>query len=162
MTSSPTTPSKSSEQEHPVAGRPEAERPEAERPEADRSVAGESVDGRPGAEGPVAGDLKHGAPNDQPLIHPLSALLLIVIDALWTLPDMAAFAWIVTIPACFLAVFLPTFFIQKFMKKDKAGKAIGVAAALGVLAAVPTPIMGTAVGAIALGLSGLRSLGGKR
>jgi hypothetical protein len=101
------------------------------------------------------------APGNAPLIHPVSALLLIVIDALWTLPDMAAIAWIVTIPACFLAVAIPTFLIQKLMKKDSAGKAFGVAAALGVLAAVPTPIMGTAVGAIALGLAGLRSLGGK-
>ncbi|HSQ73924.1 MAG TPA: hypothetical protein VLT13_00095 [Bacteroidota bacterium] len=102
------------------------------------------------------------ASRDQPLIHPLSALLLIVVDALWTLPDMAAFAWLVTVPACFLAVFLPTFFIQKLMKKDSAGKAFAVAAALGILAAVPTPIMGTAVGAIALALSGLRSLGLKQ
>jgi len=78
------------------------------------------------------------------------------------MPDMAAFAWIVTIPACFLAVFLPTFFIQKLMKKDSAGKSFAVAAGLGVLAAVPTPIMGTAVGAIALALSGLRSLGARR
>jgi len=101
-------------------------------------------------------------PKDQPLIHPLSALLLIVVDALWTMPDMAAFAWLVTVPACFIAVFLPTFFIQKLMKKDSAGKAFAVAAALGVLAAVPTPIMGTAVGAIALALSGLRTLGLKQ
>ena len=109
-----------------------------------------------GQKGPAA-----AARENAPLIHPVSALLLIVIDALWTLPDMATIAWIVTIPACFLAVAIPTFLIQKLMKKDSAGKAFGVAAALGVLAAVPTPIMGTAVGAIALGLAGLRFLGGK-
>lgn len=101
-------------------------------------------------------------PTKQPLIHPFSALLLIVVDALWTVPDMAAIAWIVTIPACFFAVAIPVFLIQKLMKRDSAGKAFGVAAVLGVLAAVPTPIMGTAIGAIALGLAGLRSLEGKR
>lgn len=96
------------------------------------------------------------------IIHPFSAFVLIVVDALWTLPDMAAFAWVVTIPACFAAVALPTFLIQRFVKKDRAGRALAVAAALGVLAAVPTPIMGTAIGTIALALAGLRSLGGAR
>jgi len=132
LTSLPTIPSKSSDQAQPKVEVPK--------------------DGAPRIE----------VPRDQPLIHPLSALLLIVVDALWTIPDMAAFAWLVTVPACFLAVFLPSFFIQKLMKKDSAGKAFAVAAALGVLAAVPTPIMGTAVGAIALALSGLRTLGLKQ
>lgn len=101
------------------------------------------------------------AGRDVPLIHPLSALLLIIIDSLWTLPDMAALAWVVTIPACFAAVFLPAFFVQKLVKKDPPGKSMAVAALLGILAAVPTPIMGTAVGAIALALAGLRTLGNK-
>lgn len=101
-------------------------------------------------------------PTQQPLIHPLSGLLLMIVDALWTIPDMAAFAWIATIPACFLAVTIPTYLIQRFMKNDPAGKSAAVAAVLGVLAAIPTPITGTVVGAIVLGLAGLRSLGGKR
>jgi len=92
------------------------------------------------------------------LIHPLAALLLMVIDALWTMADWATMAWIFTIPLSFFAVFLPTFFIQKHMNNDSGGKAMAVSAFLGILAAVPTPIMGTTVGAIALGLSGLRSL----
>lgn len=101
-------------------------------------------------------------PTKQPLIHPFSALLLIIVDALWTVPDMAAFAWILTIPACFLAVAIPVFLIQKLMKKDSGGKAFGVAAVLGILAAIPTPITGTIVGTIILGLAGLRSLRAKR
>jgi hypothetical protein len=96
-----------------------------------------------------------------PLIHPLSALLLVAIDGLWTLADWAAIAWAVTIPLSFLAVFLPTLLIQRFMKKDPAGKSMAVAAALGVLAAVPTPITGTTVGAFALGLAGFRFLRSK-
>jgi hypothetical protein len=47
------------------------------------------------------------------------------------------------------------------MKKDPAGKSMAVAAALGVLAAVPTPITGTTVGAFALGLAGFRFLRSK-
>jgi len=45
----------------------------------------------------------------------------------------------------------PLLLIQKFVKKDSFGKSLGVSAVLGVLAAIPTPITGTAVGAIALG-----------
>ncbi|MCC6396354.1 MAG: hypothetical protein IT282_05005 [Bacteroidetes bacterium] len=141
---------------------------ESDRPQAAGSQPGtpenQQVQVRqPQTGGPGGGEQQTGGtPADAPLIHPLSALLLIIVDALWTIPDMAAFAWILTIPACFLAVFLPSLLIQKFVKKDSFGKSLGVSAALGVLAAIPTPITGTAVGAIALGLSGLRSLGGKR
>jgi hypothetical protein len=99
------------------------------------------------------------AAGDQALIHPLSAALLIAIDSLWTMADWAAFAWLVTIPLSFLAVFLPTYLIQRYMKKDPAGKSAAVAAFLATLAAIPTPITGTLVGTFVLALAGLRSLG---
>ena len=99
---------------------------------------------------------------DQPLIHPLSAALLIAIDSLWTMADWAAFAWLVTIPLSFLAVFVPTYLIQKHFKKDPAGKSAAVAAFLATLAAIPTPITGTLVGTFVLAVAGLRSLGLKK
>lgn len=114
---------------------------------------------------PEPADQQHSSSTStasQPFIHPLSGLLLMVVDALWTIPDMAAFAWIVTIPACFAAVAIPVYLVQKFMGKDPGGKAAAIAAVLGVLAAIPTPVTGTVVGAIVLALSGLRSLGGRR
>ena len=95
---------------------------------------------------------------DLNLIHPLSAALLIAVDSLWTFADWAVLAWMVTIPLSFLAVFLPSFLIQKHFKKDPAGKSAAVAAFLGVLAAIPTPITGTMVGTLALALAGFRSL----
>jgi hypothetical protein len=103
-------------------------------------------------------------PSDAPdaaqkaLIHPLSAVLLIAVDGLWTIADWATLAWIVTIPLCFLAVGLPTFLIQKFMKGDATGPSLAVGSLLGVLAAIPTPITGTLVGGVVLALAGLRSL----
>jgi hypothetical protein len=93
---------------------------------------------------------------DAPLIHPVAALLLIVIDNLWTLADWVVVTWAATIPLAFLAVGLPSFFIQKFMKGDTTGRALAVSSFLGVLAAVPTPITGTAVGALALGFAGFK------
>lgn len=106
-------------------------------------------------------DRTDAAPARQ-LVHPVSALLLIAVDALWSIPDMAAFAWILTIPLCFLAVSVPTFLIQRFLAKSTTMRSLGVAFVLGVLAAIPTPIMGTAVGTILLTVAGLRSLGGAR
>jgi hypothetical protein len=98
------------------------------------------------------------AHQDLNLIHPLSAALLIAVDSLWTFADWAVLAWMVTIPLSFLAVFLPSFLIQKHFRKDPAGKSAAVAAFLGVLAAIPTPITGTMVGTMALALAGFRSL----
>jgi len=96
------------------------------------------------------------------LVHPVAALILIGIDALWTIPDMEVFAWILTIPLCFLAVAVPVFLIQRFLAKDSGFRAFAVALVLGILAAIPTPIMGTAVGTILLTVAGLRSLGGSK
>lgn len=97
-------------------------------------------------------------PEPRPLIHPLSAALLIAVDGLWTLADWAVLAWGVTIPLSFLAVCIPTYLIQKHVNGDQRGRSLAVGAFLGVLAAVPTPITGTVVGGIVLAMAGLRSL----
>jgi hypothetical protein len=95
------------------------------------------------------------------LIHPLSAVVLMGIDALWSMDAWAVFAWMLTIPASFLATFIPAYFIQKNMNGDTGGRAALVAAMLGFLAAIPSPVMGTAVGFAVLALAGLRGgLGG--
>jgi hypothetical protein len=88
-------------------------------------------------------------------IHPVSALVLIAIDNLWTLTDWAAALWLITVPLSFLAVFVPAFCIQKFMHGDGIARAAMCAIGLGVLAAIPTPVMGTAVGMIVLAMAGL-------
>ena len=66
------------------------------------------------------------------MVHPVAALLLIAVDALWSVPDMAAFAWILTIPLCFLAVSVPTFLIQRFLAKSTTLQSLGIAFVLGV------------------------------
>jgi hypothetical protein len=96
--------------------------------------------------------------SDLNLIHPLSAALLIAVDSLWTIADWAVLAWPVTIPLSFAAVYLPSLLIQKHFKKDSIGRSAAIAAFLGVLAAIPTPITGTMVGTLALALAGFRSL----
>ncbi len=92
------------------------------------------------------------------LIHPLSAGLLIAVDSLWALADWAVLAWIVSIPLSFLAVCIPAYLIQKHVNGDPGGRSLALGSLLGVLAAVPTPIAGTVVGAIVLAMAGFRSL----
>lgn len=90
------------------------------------------------------------------LIHPLAAVVLVVVDSLWTFADWAAVLWLVTIPLSFVAVAFPTLLIQKLLNRDSLPRAIAVSCLLGVLAAVPTPIMGTATGAAVLAFAGFK------
>ncbi|MFN7138438.1 MAG: hypothetical protein ACK4UN_03775 [Limisphaerales bacterium] len=91
-------------------------------------------------------------------IHPLAAVLLIVIDNLWNLADWAALLWTITIPLSFLSVCIPTFLVQRFLKNDAPQRALATAVVLGVLAAVPTSITGTPAGLALLAWSGLNRL----
>jgi hypothetical protein len=101
------------------------------------------------------------ASSDGRPIHALSALILVAVDSLWAVFDWVPPVWIVAIPACFAAVFVPTYLIQRHLKNDSKGRAITFATVLGVLAAIPTPITGTAVGLGLLGWTGLGKLFGR-
>ncbi len=101
------------------------------------------------------------APSEGPPIHALSALLLVAVDSLWAVFDLAPPIWIVAIPGCFAAVFVPTFLIQKHLQKDSTGRALAFASLLATLAAIPTPITGTPVGLGLLAWTGLGKLLGK-
>jgi hypothetical protein len=101
--------------------------------------------------GPTGSEAHEGAP-----IHALSALILFAVDSLWAIFDWLPPIWIVAIPGCFLAVFVPTYLIQRHLKRDAHGRALAFATMLAVLAAIPTPVTGTPV---ALGLLAWTGLG---
>jgi hypothetical protein len=101
------------------------------------------------------------AATEGPPIHALSALILVAVDSLWAVFDWLPPVWIVAIPACFGAVFVPTFLIQKHLKKDSNGRALTFAAVLGVLAGIPTFVTGTPVGLGLLAWTGLGKLLGR-
>ena len=101
------------------------------------------------------------APTDGPPIHGLSALILVAVDSLWAVFDWVPPVWIVAIPACFAAVFIPTYLIQRHLKQDSKNRALTFATILAVLAAIPTPITGTPVGLGLLAWTGLGRLLGK-
>ena len=96
-----------------------------------------------------------------PPIHTLSALILAAVDSLWAIFLWEPPVWIIAIPLCFLAVFVPVFLIQKHLKNDSTGRALAFATLLGVLAGLPTPITGTIVGSGLLAWTGLGKLLGK-
>ena len=99
--------------------------------------------------------------SEGPPIHALSALILVAVDSLWAVFDFIPPIWIIAIPACFAAVFVPTFLIQKHLKHDTTGRALAFASVLGILAAIPTPITGTPIGLGLLAWTGLGKLLGR-
>jgi hypothetical protein len=101
------------------------------------------------------------ASGDGSPIHALSALILVAVDSLWAIFDWVPPVWVVAIPACFAAVFVPTYLIQRHLKNDPKGRALTFATILAVLAAIPTPISGTPVGFGLLAWTGLGKLLGK-
>ena len=105
--------------------------------------------------------LRAGAPAEGPPIHGLAALILVAVDGLWAIFDWVPPVWIIAIPACFAAVFVPTYLIQRHLKQDSKGRAVTFATILAVLAAIPTPITGTPVGLGLLAWTGLGKLLGK-
>jgi len=96
-----------------------------------------------------------------PPIHGLSALILVAVDSLWIPGDFLMPISLVAVPACFAAVFIPTYLIQRHLKNDSKGRALTFATILAVLAAIPTPVTGTPVGFALLAWTGLGKLLGR-
>lgn len=104
----------------------------------------------------------HSVPSaDGSPIHGLSALILVAVDSLWIPGDFLMPISLVAIPACFAAVFIPTYLIQRHLKNDSKGRALTFATILAVLAAIPTPVTGTPVGFALLAWTGLGKLLGR-
>lgn len=110
---------------------------------------------------PLVGSPSGHRLSEGPPIHALSALVLAAVDSLWAVFEWAPPLWIVAIPLCFVAVSVPTFLIQKHLKQDGNGRAVTFATLLGVLAAIPMPVTGTAVGVSLLAWTGLGKLIGR-
>jgi hypothetical protein len=94
-------------------------------------------------------------------IHALSALVLVAVDSLWAIFDWVPPVWLFAIPGCFVATFVPTYLIQRHLKKDSAGRALAFATVLAVLAAVPFQVVGTPVGLGLLAWTGLGKVFGR-
>ena len=100
-------------------------------------------------------------------VHPLSGFVTVVLDLVWTAPEVLAVASaVVAGPAanllvsaalfaiCFPAVFL----IEWTMGQGGFGPAVAKGVALGIAAAVPLPILGTVAGTLLMGWTGAHHL----
>ena len=97
----------------------------------------------------------------KPPVHPLAALILLAVDNLWSLAEWAVVSWAVTIPAAFVLVFVPTYFLHRRGLGQSRARALGWAALLGGIAAVPFSVGGTAIGAGLLAWLGITRLAGR-
>ncbi len=88
-------------------------------------------------------------------VHPLAALILLAVDNLWSLGEWAVISWVVTIPAAFLSVFVPTFLLHRRSLGQSRRRALAWATLLGAIAAVPFSVGGTAIGAYLLAWLGI-------
>ena len=96
-------------------------------------------------------------------LHGYSGALLIVVDnALWgaNLVTLGIATALVSLLA-FLFTGIGVFLVQKFMAEDIAGVAIAKGFVVGVLAGVPTSIVGTLGGIYILGKAGIKTIRGK-
>jgi len=89
-------------------------------------------------------------------IHPAAAALLVAVDNLWGLADFAVVDWFITIPACFVSVFFPSYWIQRRKRSDSRPIAFAKALFLASVAAVPFSVTGTPVGLALLAWVGIK------
>ena len=89
-------------------------------------------------------------------VHPLAALATIVLDNLFTLPEIAGpELWILTIPLIGVTGFVSTLFIQHYLAKDSWGESVAKGLVMGIIAGVPFSVTGTATGGVLLAWAGL-------
>lgn len=95
-------------------------------------------------------------PTAAPPIHALAAIAIIALDGIFGTFEILDPPLIV-ITSIVLGVlgFISTTFVQRFLAKDGWGAAAAKGMVLGILAGVPYPIMGTAVGVPLLIWSGV-------
>ena len=96
-------------------------------------------------------------------LHPYSGALLFTVDNAFWGANLVTFG--LATPLVSLLAFLFTgigvFLVQMFMAEDSAGVAIAKGFVVGVMAGVPTGIVGTLGGSYVLVKAGIRALRGK-
>ncbi|MBL8163191.1 MAG: hypothetical protein JNJ61_14485 [Anaerolineae bacterium] len=100
-----------------------------------------------------------------PPIHYLAAMLTVILDWLWGMPEIAGGATgvgIIALPFLMLSIgavaFTGVTLIQRFMGSDGWGAALAKGVVMGVVAGVPFMVTGTAIGGVLLGWAGLGAL----
>jgi hypothetical protein len=91
--------------------------------------------------------------SSEPPIHLLSAIVVLALDWMWTFVEaFAAFTIIGILCFGFLSIisgalaFLAVYLIQYYVAKDSGGEALAKGIVMGLVVAVPFPVIGTLIG----------------
>jgi hypothetical protein len=98
-------------------------------------------------------------------IHPLSALVTVLLDWLWLAIEVPETMSVALLPGilltsivlgviCLVAVTL----VQRFLARDDWGTSLAKGFVMGIVAGVPYPVVGTAVGVPLLAWAGVRGV----
>ena len=95
-------------------------------------------------------------PISAPPIHPLAALVIVVLDNVFGVFEIVTPIFVVlTSLALFTFGGLATTFIQHYMARDSWGVSVAKGLAMGIIAGVPFPVTGTVLGVPLLIWAGL-------
>src|SRR5689334_19196890 len=95
----------------------------------------------------------------RPPLHPLAAFTIIALDGIFgTVEILDPFALLFTSIGVGILGFLSTTFTQRFLAKEGLGESMAKGIVMGILAGVPYPIVGTAIGAPLLVWAGVHRL----
>ena len=88
------------------------------------------------------------------ILHPISALVAISLDALWTVFEIPAAVFppevVLTSGVVFVVSFASISLIQKTLTKDTAREALAKGLGIAVAVAIPFPVFGVLVGSASL------------
>lgn len=101
-----------------------------------------------------------------PPIHYLAAIITVIMDWVWGVGEGAATASIVGIWAVLplmlatgFTAFMGVSLVQRYIAHDTWGASLAKGLVMGVVAGVPYPVTGTAIGGVLVGWAGLNGLG---
>lgn len=91
------------------------------------------------------------------LLHPMSGIIVLLLDYVLFGANAASFGLAVAVSMFigFVASFAAVTLIQRFLEEEPWGKSIAKAIFCGIVVGMPTPVFGTALGALVLAISGL-------
>lgn len=101
----------------------------------------------------------------EPPYHPLSSLIIIIIDGIWGLGEIVATTTVVGLPTIPLLMVTAGVFCgvsvtlnQRYLAHDIWGAAIAKGVTAGIIAGIPYPVAATSVGAVMLAWAGLHNM----
>lgn len=98
---------------------------------------------------------KTDRPIPAPPVHPLAALVTIALDGVFGVIEIVdPLLLLFTSLGVGVLGFTATTFVQRFLAKDEWGAAIAKGMVMGILAGVPYPVVGTAIGVPLLAWAG--------